>query len=147
MIWATPKYLSCIPLTFIYRHTSTASYVSILKLLKNMSYYSYFRKAWKKDVFELLLLEPGFFQMIKPHYYYTPISPLIFGESSTSVGDVSNKAPENQCVVQIWKVIMDNLFTQDKSSFSELLSKGLLWISLLLLFIIYTYLCAFLRQL
>jgi hypothetical protein len=55
--------------------------------------------------------------MIKPHYYYTPTG---FGDSTSNNG--SGKAADNQCVVQIWKVIMDNLFTQDKSSFSELLS-------------------------
>jgi hypothetical protein len=111
------------------RHTSTASYVSILKLLKNMSYYSYFRKSWKKEVFEMLLLDPTFFQMIKPHYYYVP-----YGWESND-----KLKPENQSVIQIWKVCMDNLFTQDKSSFSELLSK-----LNLLSYIIYTFVMALL---
>lgn len=52
--------------------------------------------------------------MIKPHYYFVPYG----WDDECNNG----KLPENQCVIQIWKVMMDNLFTQDKSSFSELLS-------------------------
>lgn len=66
----------------------------------------------------MLLLDPTFFQMIKPHFYHVP-----YGFDEDETGDGHCKPPENQCVIQIWKVIMDNLFTQDKSSFSELLTR------------------------
>jgi len=66
--------------------------MAVLGLLKNISFYSYLRKTWKKDVFEMILTEPNFFQL------------------------------DAQSILS-WKVILDNLFTQDKSTFNELLSK------------------------
>jgi len=48
----------CICFTF----RKTPFYKGTVELLKNLSGYSYLRKAWKKDIFEHLLLEAGYFQ-------------------------------------------------------------------------------------
>ena len=67
------------------------SFRACCNLLASLSGYQYTRRAWKKEVMELLL-DPNFFQM-----------------------DIS-------CIGS-WRTIIDNLMTQDNTSFKELMTR------------------------
>lgn len=67
------------------------SFRACCNLLASLSGYQYTRRAWKKEVMELLL-DPSFFQM-----------------DITCIGS--------------WRTIIDNLMTQDNTSFKELMTR------------------------
>ena len=70
---------------------NVSSFRACCNLLASLSGYQYTRRAWKKEVMELLL-DPNFFQM-----------------------DIS-------CIGS-WRTIIDNLMTQDNTSFKELMTR------------------------
>lgn len=78
---------------FLKNHSphNVPSFRACCNLLASLSGYQYTRRAWKKDVMELLL-DPNFFQM-----------------------DIS-------CIGS-WRTIIDNLMTQDNTSFKELMAR------------------------
>lgn len=76
---------------YIFSPHNVPSFRACCSLLASLSGYQYTRRAWKKDVMELLL-DPSFFQM-----------------------DIS-------CIGS-WRTIIDNLMTQDNTSFKELMAR------------------------
>jgi len=78
---------------FLKNHSphNVPSFRACCNLLASLSGYQYTRRAWKKEVMELLL-DPNFFQM-----------------------DIS-------CIGS-WRTIIDNLMTQDNTSFKELMTR------------------------
>lgn len=77
---------------FLKNHSphNVPSFRACCSLLASLSGYQYTRRAWKKDVMELLM-DPNFFQM-----------------------DIT-------CIAS-WRTIIDNLMTQDNTSFKELMT-------------------------
>ena len=82
-------------MTFLCSHLfsphNVPSFRACCSLLASLSGYQYTRRAWKKEVMELLL-DPNFFQM-----------------DITCIGS--------------WRMIIDNLMTQDNTSFKELMAR------------------------
>ena len=76
---------------YIFSPHNVPSFRACCSFLASLSGYQYTRRAWKKDVMELLL-DPNFFQM-----------------------DIS-------CIGS-WRTIIDNLMTQDNTSFKELMAR------------------------
>jgi hypothetical protein len=68
------------------------SFRACCSLVSSLSSYQYTRKAWRKEMFELVF-ETNFFQM-----------------ASECAGN--------------WRIIIDNLFTQDHASFRELMARA-----------------------
>lgn len=90
--------MSIVCLTFFSAHCAcyfsphnVPSFRACCNLLASLSGYQYTRRAWKKEVLELLL-DPNFFQM-----------------DITCIGS--------------WQTIIDNLMTQDNTSFKELMTR------------------------
>ena len=75
---------------FFFSPHNVPSFRACCSLLASLSGYQYTRRAWKKDVMELLL-DLNFFQM-----------------DITCIGS--------------WRTIIDNLMTQDNTSFKELMT-------------------------
>ena len=75
---------------FVFSPHNVPSFRACCSLLASLSGYQYTRRAWKKDVMELLL-DLNFFQM-----------------DITCIGS--------------WRTIIDNLMTQDNTSFKELMT-------------------------
>ena len=83
--------ISSLYFCYIFSPHNVPSFRACCSLLASLSGYQYTRRAWKKDVMELLL-DPSFFQM-----------------------DIS-------CIGS-WRTIIDNLMTQDNTSFKELMAR------------------------
>ena len=83
--------ISSLNFYYIFSPHNVPSFRACCSLLASLSGYQYTRRAWKKDVMELLL-DPSFFQM-----------------------DIS-------CIGS-WRTIIDNLMTQDNTSFKELMAR------------------------
>lgn len=71
-------------ITFGYRTKNIASFTACSQLLASLSGYPYTRKAWKKDVLDLLL-DPVFFQMTAAclPYWRTVIDNLMTHDNTT----------------------------------------------------------------
>jgi hypothetical protein len=71
-------------LVFYFRQRNATSYFACSQLLSSLTGFQYTRKAWKKDVMELLF-DPTFFQM-EPRaipYWRTIVDNLISQEAPT----------------------------------------------------------------